>query len=85
MKLFNDFQSYQLNFSSCHLDYFKLITADTYQFVQFREALILVQYQSAYCQIVVRFGRSSPNISLTFSISRRADKTYSSSSIFLQI
>ncbi len=25
MKLFNDFQSYQLNFSGCYLDYFKLI------------------------------------------------------------
>ena len=37
MKLFNDFQSYQLNFSGCYLDYFKLIIIHFNHFMQFRE------------------------------------------------
>ena len=36
MKLFNDFQSYQLNFSGCYLDYFKLIIIHFNHFMQFR-------------------------------------------------
>ena len=47
MKLFNDFQSYQLNFSSCHLDYFKLIIIHFNHFMQLRETLITVQNQTA--------------------------------------
>ena len=43
MKLFNDFQSYQLNFSGCYLDYFKLIIIHFNHFMQFRETLITVQ------------------------------------------
>ncbi len=37
MKLFNDFQSYQLNFSGCYLDYFKLKIIHFNHFMQFRE------------------------------------------------
>mgnify|MGYP007045830408 FL=1 len=37
MKLFNDFQSHQLNFGSCYLDYFKLIIIHFNHFMQFRE------------------------------------------------
>lgn len=79
MKLFNDFQSYQLNFSGCYLDYFKLIIIHFNHFMQFRETLITVQNQTAHCQIIIRFRQVEPEVSFTFSISRRAESTYSRS------
>ena len=60
MKLFNDFQSYQLNFSGCYLDYFKLIIIHFNHFMQFRETLITVQNQTAHCQIIIRFRQVEP-------------------------
>ena len=73
MKLFNDFQSYQLNFSGCYLDYFKLIIIHFNHFMQLRETLITVQNQTAHCQIIIRFRQVEPE-SL-----RRAESTYSRS------
>lgn len=60
MKLFNDFQSYQLNFSGCYLDYFKLIIIHFNHFMQLRETLITVQNQTAHCQIIIRFRQVEP-------------------------
>lgn len=60
MKLFNDFQSHQLNFGSCYLDYFKLIVIHLNHFMQFRETLITVQNQTAHCQIIIRFRQVEP-------------------------
>lgn len=79
MKLFNDFQSYQLNFSGCYLDYFKLIIIHFNHFMQFRETLITVQNQTAHCQIIIRFRQVEPESLIYLSISRRAESTYSRS------
>ncbi len=71
------FQPHKLYFCRCHLDYFKLITADygpLFRAVSGSSDTGSVSIRQ-YRQIVVRFGQIKiRTVSLTFSISRRADK-----------